>query len=534
MKKFIYACALAAASLATPGFDAQAETWKPLGTGYLRDDVITVSYILSDYYQFEVEIEESEETPGRYRLVNAYRNCPPLSADVFPEDATNYLVVDASDPVHVYIEQGGTSYYIGQDQQLCLWSIADDYYNNRYGNWELADQEGVCGKMEDGVITFPRGSVLFVPVEETVFNPEDHDFIWQIANKHGKFRILLPGIPRTDISASLMGISDDQTVVNYYINMDSDIEYVQAAVFEGDYTPDMAERIRKTADGTATDAEKVNLTKFSKSGITSFPYEKDGIQTLVMVPYANGKAWAANYDTSEWAYSEAEWKNVGTAQYVESIISSNTLNAYGFVYPSYTYDVPVQQSVSSPWLIRLVDPYGPDCYPEANKVNYDSSFRHFLTFDLSDFDNAMLLYTEDLGITLSNVGSISLWSYADRQRNNQLSQEFIDQYYPDGVPTGKYNPETRELTFEKNAINILFSGNPTAWYSANMNGTFSLKLNSDVNVEENPSMAVDEVFDGETAEPEYFTVSGVRVQGKPASGIYLERRGDKVRKVVVK
>ena len=271
MKKFIYACALAAASLATPGFDAQAETWKPLGTGYLRDDIITVSYILSDYYEFEVEIQESEETPGRYRLVNAYRNCPRLSEDVFPEDATNYLIVDASDPVHVYIEQGGTSYYIGQDQQLCLWSIADDYYNNKYGNWTLADEEGVCGKLEDGIITFPRGSVLFVPLETLVFNPDDYDVIWRVANKQGMFRIMLPGVPRTDIDASLMGISDDQTAVNYYINLDPDIEYVQAAVFEGQYDAAMAERIRKTADGTATDAEKVVLTKFSKSGITSFP-----------------------------------------------------------------------------------------------------------------------------------------------------------------------------------------------------------------------------------------------------------------------
>ena len=102
------------------------------------------------------------------------------------------------------------------------------------------------------------------------------------------------------------------------------------------------------------------------------------------------------------------------------------------------------------------------------------------------------------------------------------------------MPTGKYNPETRELTFEKNAINILFSANPTAWYAANMNGTFSLKLNNDVDIEENPSLAVDEVLGGEISEPEYFTISGVRVQGKPAPGIYLQRRGDKVSKVVVK
>lgn len=534
--KFIYVCALIATLFAMSGTEAKAtETWEPMGTGWLRDDILTSIYVTSTYYEFQVEVEQCKEVPGRYRLVNAYANCPSVGGDPFPADATNYLVIDASDPQHVYVEQGGTSYYCGWGQQLCLWSIADDYYNNLYGDWTQADEEGVCGKMVDGIITFPRGALLYVPVEEDVFHPEDHDFHWVQSNKNGMFRLLLPGVPKHDIDITVMGLADTQDAVNYYLNLDEDIEYAQAAVFEGEYNASMTERIKKTVNGTATDDEKVELQKITKSGIHSFPYDKDGIHTLVVVPYANEKAWPESKLTAEWAYSESEWKNVGKATYVEAIVSSNELTAYGFAIDPYTYDVPVQQNVSSPWLIRLVDPYGPDCYPMASSTNYDSSRHHYVNFDLGDFNNCSVLYTEDLGITLGNVGRISVWSYVDRARNGQLSQEFVDEYYPDGLPTGKFDPNTNKLTFDRRAINILYGANPSAWYAANLNGTFSLKLGSDVVVTPNPGTGVSgvEVSD-KTVTPEYFTLSGTRVNGKPNAGVYIERRGDKVRKVMLK
>lgn len=510
------------------------ETWKAIGTGQIRDDIITHSYMLSSFYEFDVEMQESEQIPGRYRLVNAYKNCPSVGGDPYPEDAVNYLVVDASDPQHVYIEQGGTSYYIGEGQQLCVWSIADDYYNNLYGNWTLADEEGVCGKLEDGIITFPPGSLLMVPVEELVFNPDNHDFIWQACNGSGKFRILLPGVPHTDIEASLMGINDDQTGVNYFVSFDTDVQYALGAVFPGDYSPSMTERIIKTADGTATDSEKIETVRVKASGIATFPYTDDGIYTLVLVPYAKGKPWPAANVTSEFAYSEKEWKNVGMAKYTEAILSSNELNSYGFNVDSYTYEVPVQQNVSSPWLIRLVDPYGPDCYPRATSLNYDASRHHYVNFDLADFNDCMLLYTEDIGISIGNVGRMSVWSYADRYRNNELSQEFVDIYFPDGIATGKFDPETNTLTFAPKALNIRYSANPAAWYAANQNGAFSLKLADDVKITPKPSGITEIIGETVDAEAEYYTLSGIKVNGELAPGIYVERRGDKTRKVVVR
>lgn len=96
----------------TSAAEAQtSETWKPIGTGLIRDDVITSFYIQDSFWEFPAEIEESEQTPGRYRILNAYKNCPSVGGPEFPA-VDNYLVVDASDPVHVYIEPACVNYYI--------------------------------------------------------------------------------------------------------------------------------------------------------------------------------------------------------------------------------------------------------------------------------------------------------------------------------------------------------------------------------------------------------------------------------------
>ena len=171
-------------------------------------------------------------------ILNAYKNCPSVGGPEFPA-VDNYLVVDASDPVHVYIEPACVNYYIGEGQVLCLWTMADDYYNNRYGNWELADKEGICGRIEDGTITFPARTLLAGFIEETAFNPSEHDIMWKQVNTNSMFRIKLPGTPNTDIGISLVGINQDKTGVQYEISIPADTEYAKIGVFEGEYTDSM-------------------------------------------------------------------------------------------------------------------------------------------------------------------------------------------------------------------------------------------------------------------------------------------------------
>lgn len=530
-RNLLYAIALLVSLLSYADVFAQTkadgnETWKSVGTGLLRDDAITASYFLNNYWEFEVEMEESEQTPGRYRLVNAYKNCPSVGGDAFPETATNYLVVDASDPKHVYIEQGGTSYYIGVGQQLCLWSIADDYYNNRYGNWNLADEEGVCGTLKDGTITFPKGALLYVPSDtegEEVFDPDKHDYIWKVCNLNGMFRLKLPGVPNTDASIEYARYDASAEKVHYQVYLGPDIEYCKAALFEGEYSSNMAEQI---------ETGNVKTYEIKGSGDFAVDYEKDGIFTLVLVPYCQGRAWMPAHCTYEWAFSETEWKKLGEGEYTEGIISSNELNNYGFVFKQHTYTVKVEQNVENPALVRLVDPYGPDTYPDATNLNYDTSKRYYLEFDFSDQENVKLLHTDNIGLNLG-YGAMEVWSYADRAVNDpNFTPAIQEALFPDGIPTGHYNKESNTASFDAGSFVIMFpSARPNTWYKANQKGAAKLVLPEGFSL----SSGIENVNADNDTLIRYYTIDGILVgNSKPAPGLYIMRQGGKSKKVILK
>lgn len=523
IKSILSTTAMAAAfMLGSLPADAQ-ETWKAIGDGMLRDDVITGWYLLGSYFEFPVEMQESEQTPGRYRLVNAYKNCPSIGGPEFPE-MENYIVVDASDPVHVYIEPGCASYYIGQDQALCIWSMADDYYNNLYGNWKLADEEGICGTLKDGIVTFPRGAVLGSLIEDGLsYDPAKHDLVWMQVNRNGMFRLKLPGTPDTDITMSLVGMNDEEDGVVYDITFADDVEYVKIGAFAGEYADDMRSKV---------ETDEVQTIRLDKSGTFTVPYDKDGIHTLVAVPYAGGRSYEPTAFTREWDFSEDEWKNVGTAHYVEAILSSNELRAWGFIIDEYEYDVQVEQSVKEPWIIRLVNPYGP-AYPMATDINYDSSKRHDLYFDLTHYDCVQMLHNEDIGINLGyghmEVRSMSDLYTKDRpyaDRNLTLEEYMADE----SLPKCRYNAETKTIDGDSGALRILFpEKRADAWYLGNQNGHAKVVLPADIEI---PTSSVEAVADDEYADPEYFTIDGMKADpANLAKGIYIVRQGKKVTKI---
>lgn len=525
----IMAAAISAAALC--GLSAQAEeTWKDLGTGQLRDDVITSPWVIDTFYEFPVQVQESEQTPGRYRLVNAYENCTRVGP-AFPEGHTNYLVIDASDPKHVYIEPGGTNYYVGQDQHLIIWSIADDYYNNKYGDWVQADKEGVCGTLADGVISFPRKSVLFFPAEDMLdftVTKEIYDWVWQQCNGSGMFRLLLPGVPETDVRVDMIGISSSSDKVEYTLTLDKDITSVRYAVFPGKYEDDMAARI---IDG------KVEYQSATASGNVTVDYAEDGVFTFVAVPFVGDKAWQPAYITREWAYSQKEWKDVGDAMFTEAILSSNGANT---PYEEETITVPLQQNVEKPWLIRLVDTYGPDRYRYATQSNYDTSVKHYITLDCGLYDNVRVLRSGEIGLRFMTSYTMEAWSVADRAINDENFTEVLVNLYKEEnggkLPTGHYDKGAGVITFDKKALSFRCSVAPTTWYPANENGHAKIVLPSGLDMTEDPSVSGVETVEvaGTDAPAEYYTIDGVRVDAPSAPGVYIVRKGSRSFKTVIR
>lgn len=536
--KMIAAFMIAAAAGSCPAFAQQVvggeEAWKELGTGYLRDDLITSYYILHSNWEFPVQIQESEETPGRYRLVNAYINAPRVSDAVFPTDVNNYLIIDASDPKHCYIELGGTSYWIGEHedglQQLIIGSIADDYYNNRYGNWTMADEEGVCGTLENGAITFPRRSIVvqgFVGPEYHL-NDNDYDDGGLLANKDGRFRLRLPGTPYTDVSFDMLGLNDDGSAVRYNLDFSDEVEYLIVGTFEGEYSDAHVRNMTRHPE---------LYTRVEKSGLYEAPYDKDGVHTVIAIPYTGDKTWSASSITREWAFNNDGWALVGKASYTENIIASNFLYIYnGIPMTAYTYDVDVEQNVESPWLIRLIEPYGIGNYPNASALNYDSSKRYYLEFDFSSFDDVRLLYSENLGIDLNN-GDFAVWSVTDRLKNDDnFTEENAHAIYGEVLPTGHYDADSRTATFDKNSWYLQSSFDPMKrWYEANQDGKAKIVFDASINITQDPGISGVSTIASDNEAETLYTLSGIPVARENATpGVYILRKGASSSKIIVK
>lgn len=180
--------------IATASFEyygGGANPWKSLGMGLYTEDFVS-SMFTEDGASctYEVEVLESTEEPGRYRLVNPYGAAFPLNeVDDYDPAATNYLEINATDPDGVYIptQEIGLDYGYGP-MAIASWGYY--YYENGY-DFATLKENGYLGTLKDGVITLPT------------FKREDKESYYQAllymgtsgyyAGVNGAFKLVLPG-----------------------------------------------------------------------------------------------------------------------------------------------------------------------------------------------------------------------------------------------------------------------------------------------------------------------------------------------------
>lgn len=523
-KNFLGASTLALA-LAAPSMAYAADTWKPIGEGKLRDDLLTFWYVFDTYHEFKVEIQESQETPGRYRLVNAYRHFPAHWIE-WPADYPNYLIVDASDPQHVYIEKGLAGIISGYDQILMVWSQAADYYLNRYGDFKLADEEGLCGKCVDGIITFPPMTVLVTPYDL----PTDGSAPWtgevpeegpevgfSVANAKGMFRLKLPGAPEVDMTAAYGSLSADEQSVSYTLTMEKDVEYALVSVVNGPYSARMEEKVI---------SGEIPSTKITAGGTYSTPYDNDGQHTIIAVPYNKGNAHAPLIYTREWTY-KPEWESIGEAEFNEAILGSCEMTSSMNI-GKYTYTVQAERLKSNPKMVRIVDPYK-EAYPESGRNDCDFTKHHYLTFDITDPNFVRMKMTEDgIGYQIGTFGIIEMWSRADREIELRGKT-------PEAVKAMGYGgtiTNDNVLTFPKDMLLVRWPlvrpPHPTGndWFWANLDGSFSIKFAANLNMTSAPEVTADPL----QAPERIYTLQGIEVKGTPAPGVYIRVKNGKSEK----
>lgn len=179
--------------IATSAFEyygGGSNPWKSLGKGLYTEDFVYSLYSEdASYVTYEVEILESTETPGRYRLVNPYGAAFPMNEEGdYDPTATNYLEINATDPDGVYVPTQSTGLNYGQGE-ITIESWGYYYYKGGSSLEELKNY-GYLGTLKDGVITLPT------------FKVEGKDMYYQglvylgtsgyYGGANGAFKVVLP------------------------------------------------------------------------------------------------------------------------------------------------------------------------------------------------------------------------------------------------------------------------------------------------------------------------------------------------------
>jgi hypothetical protein len=266
-------------------FSVLIDTFECIGTGFLRDDLITALYSAPNA-EYEVEIYEYGSTPGKYYLKNAYTSKYPYNeeGDYVTED--KYFVVDASNPnkVSVPYQKLGMDWGSGD---FYVTSFTDEVFN-------IDPSQALYGKLVDKIITFPEKSIM-VSMEQKLPS-------FYYGNGSGLFRICLPGAVPVDYSFYVETDYSVEGVTPLSFELGVDIETVKYVVAAGKIgLSAVNELLAGIKDGTAENVQTLtgdqltldeeNAVKYATVGLTC---PQTGEYTVVAVGFdAEGTAQAS-------------------------------------------------------------------------------------------------------------------------------------------------------------------------------------------------------------------------------------------------
>lgn len=156
---------------ATFNFNVGGSDWKTLGTG-LYTDYVFAAFLEDqdgnqglDPIQYEVEVQEHKTQPGLYRILHPY--APDtygylISGDYYDESGDYNIIINATDPSHVYIEPQSTGIPVGNYGDLMVLTVGG--LNIAYSGYSAEDLIAggyVKGTLSNGVITFPTHELLY-------------------------------------------------------------------------------------------------------------------------------------------------------------------------------------------------------------------------------------------------------------------------------------------------------------------------------------------------------------------------------------
>lgn len=156
------------------------EVFKSLGMCSYTDDIVSTLFG-APTVTYQVEIQESVDNPGKYRLVNPYGEIYPYNEPGdWDADNTYYLTIDATDPDYVNLVQSDLGIDWGYGPMTAL-SFADYFIDAGEATKDQMKAAGYYGKLVDGVITFNVKTLGLAMGSDLYY-----------ANQLGEFKVVLP------------------------------------------------------------------------------------------------------------------------------------------------------------------------------------------------------------------------------------------------------------------------------------------------------------------------------------------------------
>ena len=341
---------------ATYTFTVQVPSpWTSLGMGQMVDAIVAPMYGMAEI-TFPVEIQENDLVPGYFRIINPYTtdNYPYYTeGDEVDADATSYIYLDASDPADVSFPLTGLNIDWGDG---AIRAIGYNDFMKMNGDEADPSLNGVYNK-DEGIISFPgRGSLLFVLGNKLY-----------TTNPSGSFKVYMPGVVLKDYTATVgykglfMPESGSAEAV-LSISVGSDVTSAKVGILPGMVE---AAAIEAVVNGTVETKE----FKPGEGQSANFAIEGSGWFTAAIVAYDGEEqvgASSVSFKIAAAGASEGNWEAMGEATFVDGWILPLFGSEEQPIDPAtMPYKVPVEKSLDTEGVYRLVNPYNVEGCPIA-------------------------------------------------------------------------------------------------------------------------------------------------------------------------
>ncbi len=381
--------------------------WVSLGMATVTDDFILPLFGYSPV-TYQVEIQENQENPGMYRLVNMFgeaygKACADAGIGMPYSTEELYIEINAQDPEGVYFGLQST----GVDLGYGVMEIASMgwYYMANGNSFDAVKNAGYMGTFADGIISFPVKGCLITDNDGTYY-----------ANQKGAFVVAFPGVTIADYSVEVAYAGrfvDPTGEVNTAIANVTLGDDVESAIVGMALSNDPNAVLSGMMDGS------IEVKEITESGKVELALAEDGVYTIVAVSVAGGEMQEAAYASFEFTTGGSEWESLGIGTMTDGVVGPNffTDETEAPFYGSWA--VEIEQSTTKAGVYRLKNPY------HAMFASYaDASRNYYIEIDASNPD-AVKVPLQETGLSLGSYGPVYWYSAGSYYIDNGVDEASI-------------------------------------------------------------------------------------------------------------